>query len=71
MKSSLGGEKADMAQTVKNLPALWETQVRSLGGEDPLEKEMETHSSILAWRIPWPEEPGGLQSMGSQRIGHD
>ena len=60
-----------MLQLVKSLPALWETQVRSLGGEDPLEKEMETHSSILAWRIPWPEEPGGLQSMGSQRIGHD
>ena len=60
-----------MAQLVKSLPAVWETQVRSLGGEDPLEKEMETHSSILAWRIPWPEEPGGLQSMGSQRIGHD
>ena len=60
-----------MLQLVKSLPALWETQVRSLGGEDPLEKEMETHSSILAWRIPWTEEPGGLQSMGSQRIGHD
>ena len=60
-----------MLQLVKSLPARWETQVRSLGGEDPLEKEMETHSSILAWRIPWPEEPGGLQSMGSQRIGHD
>ena len=51
LKSSLGGEKADMAQTVKNLPALWETQVRSLGQEDPLEKEMATHSRILAWRI--------------------
>ena len=47
-----------MAQTVKNLPALWETWVRSLGGEDPLEKEMATHSSVLAWRIPWTEEPG-------------
>ena len=56
-----------MAQTVKNLPALWETWVRSLGGEDPLEKGMATHSSILAWRISWTEEPGGLQSMGSQR----
>ena len=60
-----------MAQTVKNLPAMWETQVQSLGGEDPLEKEMATHSSILAWRISWTEEPGGLQSMGSQRVGHD
>ena len=60
-----------MRQLVKSLPALWETQVQSLGGEDPLEKEMETHSSILAWIIPWTEEPGGLQSMGSQRIGHD
>ena len=59
-----------MAQLVKSLPAMWETQVLSLGGEDPLEKEMTTHSSILAWRIPW-TEPGGLQSMGSQRVGHD
>ena len=50
------------------LPAMWETQVRSLGQEDPLEKEMATHSSALAWRIPWMEEPGGLQSMGSQRV---
>ena len=59
---------------VKNLPAvqeLQETQVRSLGREDPLEKGMATHSSILAWRIPWTEEPGGLQSMGSQRVGRD
>ena len=54
-----------VAQLVKNLPAMWETWVRSLGWEDPLEKEMATHSSILAWRIPWTEEPGGLQSMGS------
>jgi len=60
-----------VAQTVKNLPAMWETQVQSLGGEDPLEKEMATHSSILAWRISWTEEPGELQSMGSQRVGHD
>ena len=60
-----------MAQIVKRLPAMQETQVRSLGWEDPLEKEMATHSSILAWRIPWTEEPGGLQSMGSQRVGHD
>ena len=50
---------------------MWETWVRSLGREDPLEKEMATHSCILAWRIPWTEEPGGLQSMGSQRVGHD
>ena len=56
---------------VKNLPAMRETQVQSLGGEDPLEKEMATHSNILAWRIPWTEEPGGLQSMGSQRVGHN
>ena len=60
-----------MAQTVKNLPAMQETQVQSLGQEDPLEKEMATHSSILAWSIAWTEEPGGLQSMGSQRVGHD
>ena len=59
---------------VKILPAVPETQemqVRSLGQKDPLEKEMATHPSILAWRIPWTEEPGGLQSMGSQRVGHD
>ena len=56
---------------VKRLPAVQETQVRSLGWEDPLEKEMATHSSTLAWKIPWTEEPGGLQSMGSQRVGHD
>ena len=60
-----------VAQRLKHLPVMWETQVRSLGQEDPLEKEMATHSSILAWRIPWTEEPGGLQSMGSQRVGHD
>ena len=54
-----------VAQLVKNLPAMWETWVRFLGWEDPLEKEMATHSSILAWRIPWTEEPGGLQSTGS------
>ena len=59
-----------MAQTVKNLPAVWETQVQSLGLEDPLEKGMATHSSILAWKIPWTEEPGRLQSMGSQRGRH-
>ena len=56
---------------VKNLPAMQETWVQSLGPEDPLEKEKATHSSILAWRIPWAVEPGGLQSMGSQRVGHD
>ena len=60
-----------VAQTVKHLPTMWETQVQSLGGEDTLEKEMATHSSILAWKTPWIEEPGGLQSMGSQRVGHD
>ena len=60
-----------MAQTVKNLPAMQETGVQSLGGEDPLEKGMATHSSILAWRIPWTEEPGRLQPMGSQRVGQD
>ena len=60
-----------VAQSVKNLPAVQETWVRSLGWEDPLEKEMETHSSILAWKISWTEEPGGLQSMGSKRVGHD
>ena len=56
---------------VKNLPAVQETWVRSLGQEDPLEKSMATHSGILAWRIPWSEELGGLQSMGSQRVIHD
>ena len=60
-----------MAQMVKNLLAMQETQVRTLGQEDPLEKGKATSSSILAWRIPWTEEPGGLQSMGSRRVGHD
>ena len=60
-----------MAQIVKNPPAMQETGVRSLGWEDPLEKEMATHSGILAWRIPRTEGPGGLQSMGSQRVGYD
>ena len=60
-----------MAQTVKNLPTMVETGVQSLGWEDPLEKEMTTHSSILAWEIPWRQEPDGLQSMGSERIGHN
>ena len=60
-----------VAQMVKNLPAMKETGVPSLGREDPLEKGTATHCSILAWRIPWTEEPGGLQSVGSQRVGHD
>ena len=60
-----------VAQTVKCLPAVQETQVQSLGWEDPLGKEMATHSSILAWKIPWTEEPGGLQSMGLQRVRHN
>ena len=59
------------AQTVKRLPTMRETWVQSLGQEDPLEKEMAPHSSTLAWKIPWTEEPGRLQSMGSQRVGHD
>ena len=60
-----------VAQRVKRLPAMQETWVRSLGREDPLEKEMAAHSSILVWRIPWTEEPGGLQSTGLQRVRHD
>ena len=60
-----------VAQRVKHLPAMQETWVRSLGQEDPLEKEMATHSSTLAWKIPWTEKPGRLQSMGSQRVRHD
>ena len=60
-----------VAQTVKRLPTMWETWVRSLDWEDPLEKEMAPHSSTLAWNIPWMEEPSGLQSMGSQRVGHN
>ena len=60
-----------VAQTVKNPPTMQETWVQSLGQEDPLEEEMATHSSILAWRIPWTEEPGRLESMGLQRIGLD
>ena len=58
------------AQRVKNLPVMWETWLPSLSWEDPLEKGRAPHSSILAWRIPWTEEPGGLRSMGSQRAGH-
>ena len=60
-----------VAQMVKCLPTMWETWIRSLGREDPLEKEMATHSNTLASRIPWMKEPGGLKSMGSQRVGHD
>ena len=60
-----------MARTLKNPPAMQETQVQSLGQEDPLEKGMATYSSILAWEIPWAEKPGGLQPVGSQRVGHD
>ena len=60
-----------VAQRLKCLPAMWETWVRSWGWEDPLEKEMATHFSIIAWRIPWTEEPGGLQSTGLQRVEHD
>ena len=60
-----------MAQMVKHLSTMQETQVQSLGWEDPLEKEMAIHSSTIAWKIPWTEEPGGLQSMGLQRVRHD
>ena len=60
-----------VAQMLKRLPTMQETQVQSLGWEDPLEKEMATHSSILAWKIPWMEDPVRLQSMGSQRVGHN
>ena len=65
LRASLG------AQIVKNLPAMWETWIQCLDWEVPLEKRMATYSSIVAWGIPWTEEPGGLQSTGSQRIGHD
>ena len=60
-----------VAQTIKRLPAMWETRVQSLGREDLLEKEMASHSSILAWKIPWAEEPGGLQSKGLKGVGHN
>ena len=60
-----------VTQMIKNLPAMWETQVLSLGWEDPREKVMATHPSVLAWRIPWTEEAGRLQAMGSQRAGYD
>ena len=68
---SIWTELSLVAQTVKRLPSIRETWVQSLGQEDPLEKEMATHSGILTWRIPWTEEPGGLQSIESQRVGHD
>ena len=70
LSASLDIRTSLVAQTVKRLSTMWETWVRALGREDPLEKEMATHSSILAWKIPW-MEPGRLQSMGSQRVGHD
>ena len=72
LKATLARISASLvAQMVKNLPAIQETQIPSLGWEDPLEKGMATHSSILVWRIPRTEEPGGLQSVGSQRVRHD
>ena len=64
-------ETSLMAQMIKNLPAMWETWIQSLGWEDPLEKGTVIHSTILAWRIQWTEEPGRLQFMGSLRVGHD
>ena len=67
----VGAGASLVAQMVKNPPAVQETQVQSLAWEDPLEKGMATHSSILAWRFPWTEEPGGLQSMGLHRVGHN
>ena len=70
-KASTIGETSLVAQTVKRLSTMWETQVQSMGQEDSLEKEMATHSSTIAWKIPWTEKPGRLQSMGSQSVGHD
>ena len=67
----LGDPAPQVARMVKNLPVMQEATVRPLGWEDPLEKGMATHSTILAWRIPWTEEPGGLQSLGSHRVPHD
>ena len=69
--ASLDMRTSLVAQMVKRLSTMWETWVRSLGQEDPLEKEMAIHSSTIAWKIPWIEEPGRLQSMGSQTVGHD
>ena len=71
LKTLEGGLQAKVAQTIKRLPTMWETRVQSLGQEDPLEKEMAPHSSSLAWKIPWVEEPGGLQSMELRRAGYD
>ena len=71
LRNEISALKSLVAQMIKNLPAMQETWVLSLGWENPLEKEMATHSSILAWEIPWTEELGGLQSMGSQRVGHN
>ena len=71
MENSLAVSYKPRAQMVNDLPEMWETRVQFLGQEDSLEKEMATHSRILAWRILWTEEPGGLQSTGSQRVGHD
>ena len=71
MNLIMAGRTSLLAQMVKRLPTMRETQVQSLGQEDPLEKDMATHSTTLAWKIPWTEEPGGLQSMGSQRVRHD
>ena len=71
MMAILIGVASLVAQSVKSVPATWETWIQSLDWEDPLEKEMTTHSSILAWRILWTEEPSGLQFMGSQRVGHN
>ena len=71
LRASIKTQHRQTAQTVKNQPAMQETQVQSLGREDPLEKGMATHFAILAWRISWTEEPGRLQSMGLQRVGHD
>ena len=69
--SSQPRDQTRISLVAQNLSAIQETQVRSLVGEDALEKEMATHSSVLAWEIPWPEKPGGLQSTGLQRVGHD
>ena len=71
MSPAFPSETSFVAQMVKHLPTMQETRVQSLGWEDPLEKEMATHSSTLAWKVPWMEEPSRLQSMGSHRVGHD
>ena len=70
-KSKNEAGASGVSQTIKNLPVMRETWIQSLGPEDPLGKGMTTHSSILAWRIPWTDKPSGLQSMDSQRVGHD